>query len=40
VLLPGLGHPDLDLLLERAVVSHAMSLTPTLPRALIAIAQQ
>jgi hypothetical protein len=36
VLLPGLGHPGPDLLLERAVVSHAMSLTATLPRALIA----
>ena len=36
VLLPGLFHPGPDLLLERAVVSHAMSLAATLPRALIA----
>ena len=36
VFLPGLGHLRPDLLLERAVVSHAMSLTATLPRALIA----
>src|SRR5947209_4377358 len=36
VLLPSLGHPGPDLLLERAVVSHAMFLTATLPRALIA----
>jgi hypothetical protein len=36
VVLPGLGHPGPDLLLERAVVSHAMSLAATLPRALIA----
>jgi hypothetical protein len=36
VLLPGLFHPAPDLLLERAVVSHAMSLAATLPRALIA----
>ena len=36
VILPGLGHPGPDLLLERAVVSHAMSLAAMLPRALIA----
>ena len=36
VVLSGLGHPDPDLLLERAVVSHAMSLAATLPRALVA----
>jgi hypothetical protein len=36
VLLPGLFYPGPDLLLERAVVSHAMSLAATLPRALIA----
>jgi ABC-2 type transport system ATP-binding protein len=36
VLLPGRGHPRPDLLLERAVVSHAMSLTATLSRAPVA----
>jgi hypothetical protein len=36
VLLPGLGHPGPDLVLERVVVSHAMSLAATLARALIA----
>src|SRR5580693_1040254 len=36
VLLPGLGHPGPDLLLERAVVSHAMSLAAMPPRAPIA----
>jgi hypothetical protein len=36
VVLPGLGHPGPDPLLERTVVSHAMSLAATLPRALIA----
>ena len=36
VVLPGLGHPRPDLLLERAVVSHAMSLAAMLPRAPIA----
>src|ERR1700722_10042089 len=35
VLLPGLGHPGPDLLLERTVVSHAMSLAAMLPPALI-----
>ena len=36
VVLPGLGHPGPDLLLERAVVSRAMSLAAMLVRALIA----
>jgi len=36
VILPGLGHPGPDLLLERAVVSHAMSFAAMQPRALIA----
>ena len=36
VVLPGRGHPGPDLLLERAVVSHAMSLAAMLPRALLA----
>src|SRR6185312_5410239 len=31
VILPGLGHPGADLLLERAVVSHAMSFAAMLP---------
>jgi hypothetical protein len=36
VLFPGLFHPGPKLLLERAVVSHAMSLAATRPRALVA----
>jgi hypothetical protein len=36
VFLPGLFHPGPDLLLERAVVSHAMSFAAMPPRALIA----
>ncbi len=36
VVFPGLGHPGPDLLLERAVVSHAMSSAAMLPRAPIA----
>ena len=35
VLLPGLGHPGPDLLLERADLSHAKSLAAILSRALI-----
>jgi hypothetical protein len=33
---PRLFHPSPDLLLERAVASHVMSLAATLPRAVIA----
>jgi hypothetical protein len=40
VLLASLGHPGADLVLECAVVSHAMSLAAMLPRALIAWLRQ